>query len=61
MPRNTQSNRGGSNRGRRSNNNNPEGYNQYNSGWLDTARERPIAASATAAAAVGAVDGGSGD
>jgi hypothetical protein len=42
------SNRGG-NRGRRGQNNNPEGYNQYNSGWIDTARERPF----TAAAAVG--------
>ena len=52
MPRNTQSNRGG-NRGR-SKNNNPEGYNQYNSGWIDTARERPVAAAAAAAAAVGA-------
>jgi hypothetical protein len=52
MPRNTQSNRGG-NRGR-SKNNNPEGYNQYNRGWMDTARERPVAAAAAAAAAVGA-------
>ena len=52
MPRNTQSNRGG-NRGR-SKNNNPEGYNQYSSGWIDTARERPVAAAAAAAAAVGA-------
>ena len=39
-------------RGRR--NNNPEGRNQYSSGWIDTARDRPIAAEATAAAAVGA-------
>jgi len=39
-------------RGRK--NNNPEGRNQYSNGWLDTARERPIAAAATAAAAVGA-------
>lgn len=39
-------------RGRR--NNNPEGRNQYSSGWMDTARDRPIAAAATAAAAVGA-------
>ena len=45
MARNTQ-------RGRR--NNNPEGRNQYSSGWIDTARDRPIAAAATAAAAVGA-------
>ena len=52
MPRNTQSNRGG-NRAR-SKNNNPEGYNQYNRGWMDTARERPVAAAAAAAAAVGA-------
>ena len=53
MPRNTQSNRGSSNRGR-SKNNNPEGYNQYSSGWTDTARERPFATAAAAAAAVGA-------
>ena len=42
------SNRGG-NRGSRGKNNNPEGHNQYSSGWLDSARERPL----TAAAAVG--------
>jgi hypothetical protein len=48
MARNNTGNR---NRGR---NNNPEGKNQYSSGWLDSARERPIAAAATAAAAVGA-------
>lgn len=53
MPRNSNNNRGG-NRSRRSKNNNPEGYNQYNSGWMDTARERPVAAAAAAAAAVGA-------
>lgn len=41
-------NRGGS-RGRTGRNNNPEGHNQYDSGWIDTARERPF----TAAAAVG--------
>ena len=41
-------NRGGSNRGRRGQNNNPEGRNQY-SGWMSTARENPV----TAAAAVG--------
>jgi hypothetical protein len=35
-------------------NNNPEGYNQYNSGWTGTARERPFATAAAAAAAVGA-------
>ena len=39
-------------RGRR--NNNPEGRNQYSSSWMDSARERPMAAAATAAAAVGA-------
>ncbi|HKH26960.1 MAG TPA: hypothetical protein VKA61_01345 [Sphingomicrobium sp.] len=39
-------------RGRR--NNNPEGRNQYSSSWMDSARERPVAAAATAAAAVGA-------
>ena len=36
------------------NNNNPEGRNQYSNSWMDTARDRPIAAAATAAAAVGA-------
>lgn len=42
-----------SQKGRR--NNNPEGRNQYSgSSWMDSARERPIAAAATAAAAVGA-------
>ena len=41
-----------SQRGRR--NNNPEGRNQYSSSWMDNARERPMAAAATAAAAVGA-------
>jgi hypothetical protein len=41
-----------SQRGRR--NNNPEGRNQYSNSWMDTARERPMAAAATAAAAVGA-------
>ena len=44
-------NRGGNNRGR---NNNPEGRNQYSGGWTDTARERPFATAAAAAAAVGA-------
>jgi hypothetical protein len=48
MPRNN--NRGGSNRGR---NNNPEGRNQY-SGWTETAKDRPFATAAAAAAAVGA-------
>jgi len=38
----------------RGRNNNPEGRNQYSNGWLDTARERPIAAAATAAGAVAA-------
>ena len=42
-------NRGGSRR-----NNNPEGRNQYSSGWMDSARERPMATAAAAAAAVGA-------
>ncbi|MBA3511641.1 hypothetical protein [Sphingomonas sp.] len=53
MPRNSSNNRGG-NRSRRSKNNNPEGHNQYSNGWMDTARERPVAAAAAAAAAVGA-------
>ena len=44
------SNRGGNRGGR---NNNPEGRNQYSS-WTDTARERPYATAAAAAAAVGA-------
>ena len=48
MARNSNSNR------TRSRNNNPEGRNQYNSGWMSTARERPFTAAATAAAAVGA-------
>ena len=47
------SNRGG-NQGRRGQNNNPEGYNQYNSGWMDTARERPLAAAAAVGGAVAA-------
>ena len=45
MARNN-SNRGGNRGGR---NNNPEGHNQYDRGWIDSARERPF----TAAAAVG--------
>ena len=45
MPRNNQ-------RGRK--NNNPEGHNQYNSGWMDTAKESPMKTAAAAAAAVGA-------
>lgn len=44
MPRNNQ----------RSKNNNPEGRNQYSGSWMDTAKDRPYAAAATAAAAVGA-------
>jgi hypothetical protein len=47
VPKNTKGNR-------RSNNNNPEGYNQFSSSWMDTARERPVAAAGLAAAAVGA-------
>ena len=39
-------------RGRR--NNNPEGRNQYSGSWMESARDRPMAAAATAAAAVGA-------
>jgi hypothetical protein len=37
------------NRGRTAKNNNPSGHNQYDRGWVDSARERPF----TAAAAVG--------
>jgi hypothetical protein len=47
MPKNTQSNRS-----IRSNNNNPEGRNQFSSSFRDMARERPIAAAAAAAGAV---------
>ena len=36
-------------RSRSSHNNNPQGHNQYDRGWVDSARERPF----TAAAAVG--------
>jgi hypothetical protein len=39
---------------RGSRNNNPEGKNQYSNGWMDTARDRPMATAAAAAAAVGA-------
>ena len=42
MARNSSNSRGGRN-------NNPAGHNQYDRGWLDSARERPF----TAAAAVG--------
>jgi len=52
MARN-QNNRGG-NRSSRSNNNNPEGRNQYNSGLMGMARERPAAAAAVAAGAAAA-------
>ena len=45
MPRNSQ---------RGSRNNNPQGRNQYSNGWVDSARERQVAAAAAAAAAVGA-------
>lgn len=38
----------------RSRNNNPTGRNQYSRDWMDTVKDRPIAAAATAAAAVGA-------
>ena len=41
-----------SQRGRK--NNNPEGHNQYSNGWMDSAKERPMASAAAAAAAVGA-------
>src|SRR3954451_4352693 len=49
------SNRGGNRGGNRSRgqNNNPEGRNQY-SGWTDTAKDRPFASAALAAAAGGA-------
>ena len=53
MPRNNSGNRGG-NRSRRFSNNNPEGRNQYNGGWMDLARERPATAAAAAAGAVAA-------
>ena len=39
---------------RGSRNNNPEGRNQYSNGWMDTAKDRPMATAAAAAAAVGA-------
>ena len=45
MPKNTQ---------RGSRNNNSEGRNQYSSGMMDMAREKPMATAAAAAAAVGA-------
>jgi hypothetical protein len=46
-------NRGGS-RSRASHNNNPEGHNQYDRGWVDSARERPFAAAAAVGGAVAA-------
>ena len=49
----TQNNSGG-NRTNRSNNNNPEGHNQYNSGWMGMARDRPATAAAVAAGTVAA-------
>jgi hypothetical protein len=45
-------NRGGNNRGSR--NNNPSGRNQYSSGVMDMARDRPLAAAAVAAGAAAA-------
>jgi hypothetical protein len=50
MARNNQ----GSRSGRGGRNNNPQGHNQYDSGWIETARDKPIATAAVAAAAVGA-------
>ena len=35
-------------------NNNPQGRNQYNNGWMDTARDRRMTTALGAAAAVGA-------
>ena len=49
----SQTNRGGT-RQRRSTNNNPEGHNQYDSGLMGMARERPVSAAAVAAGAVAA-------
>ena len=47
------SNRGG-NRGRSGRNNNPAGHNQYDRGWVDSARDRPVAAAAAIGGAVAA-------
>ncbi len=47
------SNRGG-NRSRTGKNNNPAGHNQYDRGWVDSARDRPFTAAVAAAATVGA-------
>ena len=52
MARNNTSSNNGNQRGR--NNNNAEGKNQYSGGWMDTAKDRPVATAAAAAAAVGA-------
>ena len=49
--RNGSSNRGGNSR---SHNNNPTGRNQYSSGVLDIARDRPVTAAAVAAGAAAA-------
>ena len=49
MPRSSSRNRSNTSR-----NNNPEGRNQYSSGVMDIARERPMTAALGAAAAVGA-------
>jgi len=38
----------------RSKNNNPSGRNQYSNDWMNSIKERPIAAAAVAAASVGA-------
>ena len=38
----------------RSKNNNPSGRNQYNNDWMNSVKDRPIAAAAVAAASVGA-------
>jgi hypothetical protein len=51
---NRSGNRGGS-RSNRGRNNNPEGHNQYSSGWVGSARDNPLT---TAAAVGGAVAAG---
>ena len=48
-------NRGGNRSTSRGRNNNPEGKNQYSSGWMDSARDNPLT---TAAAVGGAVAAG---
>ena len=45
----TNNNRGGNRARTGKSNNNPAGHNQYDRGWMDSAKERPF----TAAAAVG--------